>query len=102
MKISETGRFNFDHNINAQEVELNVENLDNNFAGSTETFCLSASNDATSKGEQKFSENQIDFSQAKNIKISQCNKKTKANNHTQVRSYVKQNKNINLKATKTD
>ena len=51
MKISETGRFNFDHNINAQEVELNVENLDNNFAGSTETFCLSASNDATSKGE---------------------------------------------------
>lgn len=55
MKVSETGRFNLDQKIKANEVPLNVENIDpeckTNFVGSTETFCLSASNDATSKGD---------------------------------------------------
>ena len=69
MKGSETGRFNLDQKVSTQEVALNVKNLDpeckTNFAGSTETFCLSASNDATSKEDQKFSENQVDLSQGR-------------------------------------
>ena len=77
MKVSETGRFNLDQKIKANEVAQNVENIDpeckTNFAGSTETFCLSASNDATSKEDQKFSENQ-DLSQEKSQKISKGTK----------------------------
>ena len=69
MKWSETGRFNLDQKVSTQEVALNVKNLDpeckTNFAGSTETFCLSASNDATSKEDQKFSENQVELSQGR-------------------------------------
>ena len=69
MKGSETGRFNLDQKVSTQEVALNVKNLDpeckTNFAGSTETFCLSASNDATSKEDQKFSENQVELSQGR-------------------------------------
>ena len=69
MKWSETGRFNLDQKVSTQEAALNVKNLDpeckTNFAGSTETFCLSASNDATSKEDQKFSENQVELSQGR-------------------------------------
>ena len=69
MKVSETGRFNLDQKIKANEVANIDPECKTNFAGSTETFCLSASNDATSKEDQKFSENQ-DLSQEKSQKFS--------------------------------